>query len=71
MLNEACRLALLRNCSRLEGTYRATPKNEMVRDFYPRMGFQTRSMSPDGGDFVLDLASFQPLSTKITILRGT
>jgi FkbH-like protein len=69
MLNELSRHAVDRNCLRLEGVYLTTAKNEMVRDFYPRMGFQTRSVKPESGAFVLDLASFQPFSTKI-INRG-
>jgi FkbH-like protein len=69
VLNELSRLARARGCSRIEGRYRATAKNDMVRDFYPRMGFQTRACTPEGGEFVLDLASFDPRPTKMT-LRG-
>jgi FkbH-like protein len=39
VLNELARLAKLRGCSRLGGVYLPTAKNEMVRDFYLRMGF--------------------------------
>ena len=43
VLNELARLAASRGCSRLEGVYLPTAKNEMVRDFYPRMGFALTS----------------------------
>ena len=65
MLNELSQIARDNGCVRLEGIHLATPKNEMVRNFYPRMGFQTRSATPEGGTFVLELASFQPFATKI------
>jgi FkbH-like protein len=67
LLNELSRLARARGCLYLEGTYRSTPKNEMVREFYPRMGFHTRTTTSDGGEFVLDLASFRPRPTKMTL----
>ena len=39
VLNELARLAASRGCARLKGVYLPTAKNEMVRDFYTRMGF--------------------------------
>ena len=68
-LNEVVRLARKRGCRRLEGVYRATPKNEMVRDFYPRMGLTLTEDRPDGTRFGLALDSFQPHATKIKIVR--
>lgn len=67
VLNELARLARLKQCSRLEGVYLPTAKNEMVRDFYPRMGFQTRLLAPDRGEYTLELQPFQPRPTKITL----
>lgn len=67
VLNELCRLAAERGCSRVEGVYLATPKNEMVRDHYPKMGFQPVSVTPERGEYLLDLKSFTPTSTKITV----
>ena len=67
VLNEICRLALARGCSRVEGEYLATPKNEMVCEHYLRMGFQPKSMTTERGEFVLELDSFQPHPTKITV----
>jgi FkbH-like protein len=66
-LNELARLARFRGCSRLEGVYLATAKNEMVRDFYPRMGFATRQAVPDRGEYTLSLGDFSPKPTRITL----
>ena len=46
-----------------------TAKNEMVRDFYGRMGFNLVSESEMKREFELALATFQPLATKIKIIR--
>ncbi len=67
VLNELARLARLKKCSCLEGIYVPTAKNDMVRDFYPRMGFQTRAATPERGEFTLELSSFQPRPTKIDV----
>ncbi len=53
----------------LEGIYLPTAKNEMVRDFYPRMGFALTHEDADGKKFELSVASFEPLPTKIKITR--
>ncbi|MBI3878953.1 MAG: HAD-IIIC family phosphatase [Verrucomicrobia bacterium] len=69
VLNELARLARARGCARLAGVYLPTAKNEMVRDFYPRMGFAARSVTADRGEFALELDSFQPRPTKISLRR--
>jgi FkbH-like protein len=69
VLNELARLAKARGCTRLEGVYLPTPKNEMVRDFYLRMGFTLTAESATKREFELRLESFQPAPTKITIVR--
>jgi FkbH-like protein len=69
VLNELVRLAKLKNCTRLEGIYLPTPKNEMVRDFYGRMGFTLISESETKREFELRLENFQPIPTKIKITR--
>jgi FkbH-like protein len=66
-LNELARLAIIRGCSRLEGLYLPTAKNEMVRDFYPRMGFGPRLVSPERGEYELCLDGFQPKPTNILV----
>jgi FkbH-like protein len=69
VLNELARLAQARGCTMLEGVYLPTAKNEMVRDFYTRMGFALTQEDADGRKFELSAASFQPLPTKIKITR--
>ena len=69
VLNELARLAKDRGCARLEGVYLPTPKNEMVRDFYPRMGFSLTRENGNGREFELKLDAFQGVPTKIKITR--
>ena len=69
VLNELARLAGARDCIRLKGTYLPTPKNEMVRDFYPRMGFSLTHENGNVREFELKLGAFQTIPTKIKIAR--
>ena len=69
VLNELARLAKLKNCTRLEGVYLPTSKNEMVRDFYGKMGFTLTAESETKREFELKLENFQPATTKIKIVR--
>jgi predicted enzyme involved in methoxymalonyl-ACP biosynthesis len=68
VLNELVRLARLRGCHRLEGVYLPTAKNEMVRDFYTRMGLTLTEDNADGRRFESSLDSFQPHPSKIKIV---
>ena len=67
VLNELAQRAKASGCLRVRGIYIRTAKNDMVRDFYPRMGFQTVSVTPDRGEFKLELDTFRPHPTKIDI----
>ncbi len=69
VLNELIRLARSKGCSRLEGVYLPTAKNEMVRDFYATMGFALKSEDANARVFELELANMQPTLTKIKITR--
>ena len=69
VLNELARLALGRGCARLEGVYLPTAKNEMVRDFYSRMGFSLLRENGSGREFELKLDTFRIIPTKIKITR--
>ena len=69
VLNELARLARVHGCARLKGIYLPTAKNEMVRDFYPRMGFSLTRENGTGREFELKLAVFHSIPTKITITR--
>lgn len=69
MLNELARLAKARDCRSLLGIYLPTAKNEMVRDFYGRMGFTLTSESKAERKFELRLENFRPVATKIEVTR--
>jgi predicted enzyme involved in methoxymalonyl-ACP biosynthesis len=69
VLNEFVRMAKSRGCTRLQGVYLPTPKNEMVRDFYGKMGFALTADSESKREFELRLENFQPRETKIKITR--
>jgi FkbH-like protein len=69
VLNELVRVAQSRGCTKLEGVYLPTAKNEMVRDFYTRMGLTLTHEDANGRKFELVLDQFQPHSTRIKIHR--
>jgi len=69
VLNELARLAAVRGCVRLEGLYLPTAKNEMVRDFYTRMGFTLLSESEQSREFERALEGYKPAPTKIRVVR--
>jgi FkbH-like protein len=69
VLNELVRIAKLKNCQSLLGTFLPTPKNEMVRDFYGKMGFTLTVESETKREFALRLENFPPRPTKIKIVR--
>ncbi|HLX71590.1 MAG TPA: HAD-IIIC family phosphatase [Verrucomicrobiae bacterium] len=69
VLNELARISGLRGCNRLEGLYLPTPKNDMVRDFYARMGFALMKEDAARREFELKLDAFHPIGTKIKIVR--
>ncbi len=66
-MNELVRLAAARSCHQIHGIYLPTAKNSMVRDLYPQLGFQLASAAEAKVDYVLDVASYQPRSTMISI----
>jgi FkbH-like protein len=67
VLNDLVRIARSRGCSSIRGIYVPTPKNEMVRDFYPRMGFTQISTSDERSEFILSVPDFTHLPTRIHI----
>ena len=70
LLNEVARLAQARGCRELLGVYRETAKNGMVRDLYPRMGFEPAAVGPEGAAYKLDLAAYCPRQTSITLVNA-
>jgi FkbH-like protein len=69
VLNELVRLAKGRGGQKLEGVYLPTVKNEMVRDFYGRMGFNLIEDAPTRRTYELTLENYSPITTKIRIAR--
>jgi predicted enzyme involved in methoxymalonyl-ACP biosynthesis len=66
-LNQIVRIARDLNCSRIKGRYRPSPKNSMVSDLYPRLGFSHTSTCPECSEFELDINNFAPFETHITV----
>jgi FkbH-like protein len=55
----------------LVGRYRPSPKNAMVRDHYPMLGFTPLATEPDGTEtFRLALADYRPGPSPIVIAQG-
>lgn len=69
VLNELVRLARIRNCKIITGIYLPTAKNEMVRDFYTRMGFTLKTENVNRREFDLAIEAFKTIPTKIDISR--
>ncbi len=70
-LNLLAEQARALGAARLVGEYLPRKKNGMVRDHYPKLGFDTVAREADGtGRFVLDLATFVPTPTFITVRQG-
>jgi predicted enzyme involved in methoxymalonyl-ACP biosynthesis len=69
VLNELARLAQARGCTKIEGLYLRTAKNEMVRDFYGTMGFTLLAEDENTRRYELPCAAFTPLPTRIKIAR--
>lgn len=66
-LNLLAKLAVARGASRLVGIYRPTAKNGMVRDHYPRLGFELADAHGDESRWTLDLSAFEPAATHIEV----
>jgi FkbH-like protein len=68
VVNEMVRLASLRECTAVRGRYVASPKNGMVKDLYPRMGFQPTLETAEELRFALETKTFHPFRTHINVL---
>ncbi len=67
-LNHIVRLAKNHGCVQIMGRYIPSPKNNMVRDLYPKMGFSHVEEASDGSQlFQLAVASYEPAITRITV----
>lgn len=56
--------------SSLLGEYIPTKKNEIVRDHYSKLGFSLESHHDTRVEYVLDLATFEPLHTCVELKEG-
>lgn len=71
MLDRAIDAARQRGVSRLVGVYRATPKNGLVADLFPRLGFRPCGRTAEGPCYELHVASARaPYSTFVESLDG-
>jgi len=52
-----------KGCNRIVGRYIPTPKNALVADLYPQLGFDAKD-----GEFVLDLSDRPEFSSHISPL---
>jgi FkbH-like protein len=69
VVNEILRLARLRGCERVRGRYIPTAKNGMVRDLYPRMGFEAAGATGETLIFELADVNRAPQQTAIRVVR--
>ena len=74
-LEEACLQVLVdalaaRGVRRLQGVYRPTAKNGMVRDLYPRLGFAADAATTCPGEegYVLELAEYAPPAVPMRVV---
>jgi FkbH-like protein len=67
VLNEIVRIARSYGLQHVLGTFRPTSKNSMVRDLYPRLGFDTISDSEETTKYKLSVDSFSPFNTRISL----
>jgi predicted enzyme involved in methoxymalonyl-ACP biosynthesis len=69
VVNEMVRLARLGGCATVKGVFLRTPKNDMVANLYPGMGFSITADCPDRREFELEVAGYDPKPTKIRVIR--
>jgi FkbH-like protein len=63
-MTEIVRIARERGSRHVEGTFRPTAKNAMVREFYSQFGFHKTHESPEGDvTWVLDVENYAPRPT--------
>lgn len=67
VLNEIVRLAKEKGCVSIKGEYIPTVKNSMVKDLYPKLGFQPIGDNRDSYVFELPVENFTPKETSISL----
>jgi FkbH-like protein len=70
-LNAIAKRASEMGATALIGSFRPSPKNEMVRDHYSKLGFQETEKHDDETRWLLPLSQFQAAPVAMTILEGS
>ena len=65
-LNTMVEYAKKKGFKQIMGEYLPTPKNKMVEQHYPNLGFTPSDEASDGAKYVLDVESYQPRECYIT-----
>ena len=65
-LNTMVEYARKKGFKRIIGEYLPTPKNKMVEQHYPNLGFSLSDESSEGSRYLLDVDSYQPRECYIT-----
>jgi predicted enzyme involved in methoxymalonyl-ACP biosynthesis len=70
MLAELVAAARCRGITRIVGTYRPTPRNELVKDHYEKLGFARQSEAADGTTvWTLDVAGMVSPAVPMRVQR--
>ncbi len=69
VMNEIVRLAGKYSCNEIRGVYIPTAKNQLVKNLFPRMGFQKVSETPAHSLYFREVTDDQPFETKIRVLQ--
>lgn len=70
-VNEIMRLARARNANRVTGSFVPTPKNDLVKDLYPTMGFTLVDQSEGRFVYEANPATATPRPTRIRVERSS
>jgi FkbH-like protein len=70
-LNVVAKRASAMGATALIGSFRPTPKNEMVRDHYPKLGFDELGQQDGETRWVLALDRFRAAPVSMTIIEGS
>jgi FkbH-like protein len=70
-LNVLANRAIAMGATALIGSFRLTSKNEMVRDLYPKLGFDELDEQNGATRWILSLDRFRAAPVSITIIEGT
>ncbi|MCC7530720.1 MAG: HAD family hydrolase [Candidatus Melainabacteria bacterium] len=69
-MNELFSRARSLNCNTVKGFYIPSAKNQMVKDFFPTMGFTQVKTSDEFTEYETRTGEFKEFDTKISVLRG-